>query len=68
MLGRRREVSQILAQMGKVRMSRAQQNVVTSIKNFLALSDEAEKRNDMRQADALAEKAQLLARDLRNGK
>ena len=67
-VGRRREVNQILEQLGKRTLPRTQLNVVTSIRNFLALSEEAEKRNDMRQADALAERAQILARDLQNGK
>jgi hypothetical protein len=65
---RRKEANQILEQLKKRRLARGQQNVVTSIRSFLTLSEEAEKRNDMRQADALAERAQLLARDLLNGK
>jgi hypothetical protein len=66
--GRRKEVDQILAQMNRRRLTAAQHVVMTNIQNFLALSEEAEKRNDMRQADALAERAQILARDLQNGK
>jgi hypothetical protein len=66
--GRRKEVDQILAQVSKRRLTQPQHVVVTNIRNFLALSEEAEKRNDMRQADALAERAQILARDLQNGK
>ena len=66
--GRRKEVAQILDQLSKRHLGSTQQNVVASIRNFLALSDEAEKRNDFRQADVLAERAQLLARDLQNGK
>ncbi len=66
--GRRREVNQILDRVSKRRVARTQQNVVTNIRNFLTLSAEAEQRNDIRQADALAERAQILARDLQNGK
>jgi hypothetical protein len=66
--GRRREVIQVLQQVSRRRLGPAQQNAVKNIRNFLALSDEAEKRNDVRQADALAERAQILARDLQNGK
>jgi hypothetical protein len=64
---RRDEANQILEQLGK-RKQAAHQSVVTSIRNFVTLSLESEQRNDMRQADALAEKAQILARELKNGK
>uniref|UniRef100_Q01PT0 Uncharacterized protein n=1 Tax=Solibacter usitatus (strain Ellin6076) TaxID=234267 RepID=Q01PT0_SOLUE len=66
--GRRREVNQILEQLSKRKPVRGQQTIVNDIRNFMALSDEAEKRNDIRQADAFAERAQILARDLQNGK
>ncbi|HEY1497673.1 MAG TPA: hypothetical protein VGF49_24120 [Candidatus Solibacter sp.] len=66
--GRRREVRQILDQLNKRRPIRGQQVIVNDIRNFMALSEEAEKRNDIRQADAFAERAQILARDLQNGK
>jgi len=65
---RRREVAQILEQLGRRRVSSAQQNVANSIRSFLALSEEAEKRSDMRQADAFAERAQILAKELQSGK
>src|ERR1019366_6810488 len=64
---RRREANQILEQLGR-RLSGAQQNVAATIRSFLALSDEAEKRNDLRQADSLAERAQILAKELQSGK
>jgi hypothetical protein len=41
---------------------------LNSIHSFVKLSDDSEKRNEMRQADALAERAQILARDLQHGK
>ena len=63
---RKREVARILAQLKHP--SKTQQIVVNSIRSFVALSDEAEKRNDMGQADALAERAQILAHNLQNGK
>jgi len=66
--GRRREVNQILEQLNKRRPVRGQQTIVNDIRNFITLSEEAEKRNDIRQADAFAERAQILARDLQNGK
>jgi len=66
--GRRREVNQILETLAKRGLARNQTNTVSTIRNFLTLSEDAEKRNDLRQADALAERAQILARDLQNGK
>ena len=64
---RRREANQILEQLGR-RLSGAQQNVAATIRSFIALSNEAENRNDMRQADSLAERAQILAKELQSGK
>jgi hypothetical protein len=65
---RRREANQILEQLGRRQLSRSEQNVAATIRSFLALSDEAEKRNDLRQADSLAERAQILAKELQSGK
>jgi hypothetical protein len=67
-VARRVEVKQILEQLGRRQMSGTQQNVMATIKSFLTLSEEAEKHNDMRQADALAERAQILAKELQSGK
>jgi outer membrane biosynthesis protein TonB len=67
--GRLREVTGILIEVNKGRpLTQAQRNVVNSINSFVNASSDAEKRNDMRQADALAERAQVLARGLMNGK
>jgi hypothetical protein len=63
----RTEANQILQRLGR-RLNNAQQGVVASIKSFVALSEQAEKYNDMRQADALAERAQILAKELQSGK
>jgi hypothetical protein len=65
---RKKEVAQILEQVGARRLSKSQQIAVRDIRNFVKLSDDYEKRNEMRQADAMAEKAQLLARNLPHGK
>ena len=65
---RRREANQILDQVGRRQLTGAQQNVAASIRNFLALSVEAEKHNDLRQANSLAERAQILAKELQSGK
>jgi hypothetical protein len=64
---RRREANQILDQVGR-RLNSAEQNVAASIRDFIALSDQAEKRNDLRQAVSLAERAQILAKELQSGK
>ena len=65
---RKREVAKILSAINPKRLSPAQRNVLNSIHSFVKLSDDSEKRNEMRQADALAERAQILARDLQHGK
>jgi hypothetical protein len=55
-LNRRREANQILDQLSKrSTLTPAQKNVISTIRNFLTLSDEAEKHNDPRQADSFAE-------------
>jgi hypothetical protein len=64
---RRREVNQILEQLLKrSTLTNAQKNVMATIRNFLALSDEAEKHSDPRQADSFAERAQILAKELQS--
>jgi hypothetical protein len=65
---RRGEANQILARVTGRSLSPKQQGVVASIRSFLALSDQAERYNDMRQADSLAERAQILAKELQSGK
>jgi hypothetical protein len=65
---RKREVTHILEVLSKRRLSVSQRNDLASIKSFLAQSDEYEKKNEMRMADLLAEKAQILARNLLNGR
>ena len=44
-----------------------QRNTVERIRAFVKDSDEAEKRGDMREADALAERAVILMRELQSG-
>ena len=67
-LARRRDANQILDQLGRRQLTGAEQNMAATIRNFLALSEEAEKHNDPRQANALAERAQILAKELQSGK
>lgn len=64
---RKREVRQWLDTAGRRRLNRRQQNTVERIQAFLKDSDDAEGRGDMREADALAERAQILLRELQNG-
>ena len=64
----KKEVTRILASLKPNRLTRAQQTIKANIVSFVELSDEAEKRNEMRMADVLAEKAHILARTLENGK
>ena len=64
---RKREVLQILDQLSKrSTLTQAQKNVMATIRNFLSLSDEAEKHTDPRQADSFAERAQILAKELQS--
>jgi hypothetical protein len=65
---RRREATQILDQLSRRQLTSAEQGVGATIRNFLALSEEAEKHNDPRQANALAERAQILAKELQSGR
>jgi outer membrane biosynthesis protein TonB len=65
---RRRDVEQMLDQLRRRRLNAAQRNVITNINAFLISSLDAEKRGDMKLADALADRAQVLAKDLIDGK
>ncbi|HEY1336103.1 MAG TPA: hypothetical protein VGF59_01270 [Bryobacteraceae bacterium] len=64
----RREARQILDQMRGHRLNGTQKTLRSNIESFLNLSEQAEKRNDMRSAQALAERALVLARELKGGK
>jgi hypothetical protein len=65
---RKREIRFLLQQAKGRRLNAEQNKTVKRINNFLAQSDDAEKRGDMRQADALAERGVVLARELAGGK
>ena len=65
---RKREVTQILEQVQRRRLNKAQQIVLGDIRGLIKLSDDYEKRREMTQADNMAERAQILARQLLNGK
>lgn len=59
-----REVNSMLTQASNRQLSDEQLNTVNRIKSFLSMSEEALRRGDIRQADALSDRALLLAGDL----
>jgi hypothetical protein len=65
---RRRDVQQMLDQLARRQLGTAQKSAITSINDFLTKSVDAERRGDMKLAESLAERAQVLAKDLINGK
>jgi hypothetical protein len=66
--GRRKVINQILEQLKNRSLNSSQRSVFDAITSFVASSVEAENNGDMRQADALAERAQILATELMSGK
>jgi hypothetical protein len=65
--GRKREIRQVLEQAKTHRLTSEQNKMVKRIQAFVTQSDDAQKRGDMRQADALAERGLVLARELAGG-
>jgi hypothetical protein len=65
---KRRDVQQMLDQLARRQLNTAQKGTITLINSSLASSVDAERRGDMKLADALAGNAQILAKDLLNGK
>jgi hypothetical protein len=61
---RKRETRQLVEQARAHRLNTDQKKMVTRIQSFVTQSDDAEKHGDMRQADALAERALVLAKEL----
>jgi hypothetical protein len=62
---RKREIRDRLAQVSSRRkLSEQERNIVERVDSFLRLSDDAAKRGEMTQADALSERALVLAREL----
>jgi len=64
----KREIQRLLEQVRAHRLTTDQKKILTRVHTFVAQSDDAEKRGDMRQADALAERGLLLAKELGGGK
>ena len=65
-INRKREIKRVLDQTRPV--SDSQRALVARIRTFVQQSDEAEGRGEMRLADALAERAQVLVRELQGGR
>jgi hypothetical protein len=65
---RKREIARIIEQLNKRHLTKSQQNDLAAIMTFVAQSDESEKKNEMKMADVLAERAQILAKSLQNGR
>jgi hypothetical protein len=65
---RRREAQAILDQLARRQLSPAQRDSFGKIASFLTSSADAEKRGDLKFADAAADRALTLAKDLVNGK
>jgi hypothetical protein len=61
---RKRETRQLLEQSKAHRLTNDQRKMMNRIQSFVTQSDDAEKRGDMRQADALAERGLVLAKEL----
>jgi type IV secretory pathway VirB10-like protein len=64
---RKQEVRAALAKMSGRALSAADRDLIKRIEFFLSQSDQAERRGDMSQADAFAQRAQDLARGWQNG-
>jgi hypothetical protein len=62
---RKREVRQIIDPIDRRRLNRQQRTTLDRIQSFLKQSDEAEGRGEMRQASELAQRALVLARELK---
>lgn len=65
---RKREINEVLQQAGRRQLSEQDRSIVERIRSFLQLSDQAAARDDMRQAEALSERALVLARELRGAR
>lgn len=65
---RKTEIQQLLAQLHGHRLSADENRDVRRIQSYLGQSDEAAKKGEMRQADALAERALVLAREVTGAK
>ena len=65
---RKADIHQLLIKIKSHRLNPDGNRDVKRIQSLVSQSDNAEKRGDMRQADALAERALILAQELNGGK
>jgi hypothetical protein len=65
---RRGEIDGILRGINQSRVPSNQRGVIDSIHSFLSSCDDSAKRGDLRSAEALSERALLLARELASGR
>jgi hypothetical protein len=63
----KREIQQLLEQARAHHLTTDQKKMAIRVHAFVTQSDDAEKRGDMRQADAFAERGLVLAKDLAGG-
>ncbi len=66
--GRRAEIRQLLKDIKSHRLTTDQSHEVKRIQSLVAQSEDVERTGDMRQADALAERGLILAREMTSGK
>jgi hypothetical protein len=65
---RKREINEVVDSAARRNLSQQDRDRIDRIRSFVELSDQAAGRGDMRQADALSERALLLARELRGAR
>ena len=65
---RKREIRSRLDQLQGHRLNRREQDLVNRISSFVKASDDAQRKNDMKAAYDLAEKALILTRELPGGR
>jgi hypothetical protein len=66
--GRKKEINRLLTKIKSHRLSGEANREVKRIESLVAQFNDLENRGDMRQADALAERALILAQELTDGK
>ncbi len=64
----KREIRRLVELLRGRHLDAHEASVVTRIEGLVKLSDDAEAKGDMREADALAERALVLAKDLESGR
>jgi hypothetical protein len=65
---KKRDIKKVLDQTDPKKLNNAQRDLVQRIRTLVQQSDEAEGKNEMPQADALAGQAQVLVRELQGGR